>query len=153
MIGWLADPVAAAPGFSGGKGANLAVLAQVGLPVPAGFVIDTDAYRRFLTERSLEPLIARLTGHLSGVPAEVAEVSKRLRQAFKEAPIPEWLREPVTAAYHRLGDGPVAVRSSATAEDLPQASVAGQLDSVLDVTGAAELCRAVVRYSSAWSTI
>jgi rifampicin phosphotransferase len=160
IIGWLADPVAAAPGFSGGKGANLAVLAQAGLPVPAGFVIGTGGYRRFVAEHSLnplsarDPLIGRLTGHLSDAPAEVAEdVSQRLRRTFEEAATPEWLSDAVATAYHQLGDGPVAVRSSATAEDLPQASFAGQLDSVLDVTGVADVCRAVVRcWSSLWTT-
>ena len=99
----------------GGKAANLGELIRLGLPVPDGFVITTDAYRQLA----------------AGSP-DWATVS-----------FPDQLRELIVDHHHRLGGGPVAVRSSATAEDLPGAAFAGQQDTVLDVRGEAALLDAV----------
>ncbi|HEY9521882.1 MAG TPA: PEP/pyruvate-binding domain-containing protein, partial [Thermopolyspora sp.] len=155
VIGWLTDPKVSDPAFSGGKGASLATLARAGLPVPDGFVVSTDAYRRFVREQALAPLIARLTGGLAGDPDAAEAASARLRRAFAKAPVPAWLREQLAIPYAMLGrpaTGPVAVRSSATAEDLPQASFAGQQESVLNVAGLADLCDAVrLCWSSLWT--
>jgi len=92
--------------------------------------------------------MAQLDGRSDGVDA----TSERLRRAFEGAQIPAWLRAEIAAAYSALGEGPVAVRSSATAEDLPGASFAGQQDTVLNVVGTADLCDAVRRcWSSVWT--
>ncbi|GAA0922579.1 PEP/pyruvate-binding domain-containing protein [Pseudonocardia zijingensis] len=153
LVRALSDPDASDPGHSGGKGANLAALVRAGLPVPAGFVVGTSAYRRFVQENRLDVPIGREIARLSDDPATAEAASQRLRQEFESAGIPGWLRESVEAAYRALGEGPVAVRSSATAEDLPEASFAGQQETVLDVVGTDELCAAVRRcWSSLWTT-
>jgi pyruvate,water dikinase len=153
VVTGLTDPEAVDPARTGGKGANLARLTRAGLPVPAGFVVGTSAYRRFVREHGLDVPIGQEMSRLDDDPASVEAASQRLRQAFESAALPEWLREAVEAAYHALGAGPVAARSSATAEDLPQASFAGQQETVLDVAGAAELGAAVRRcWSSLWTT-
>ena len=118
----------------GGKGANLAKLAVAGFPVPEGFVITTKAYRRHVAGLALD----------AGEPAE-------LRRLIETAPIDAALVEQIRQAYERLAGGPVAVRSSATAEDLPGAAFAGQQDTYLDVT-ADELLSAISRcWASLWT--
>ncbi|TMG27323.1 MAG: hypothetical protein E6H97_06880, partial [Chloroflexi bacterium] len=102
----------------GGKGANLGDLARAGFPVPKGFVLTTRAYA--------------LAAEAAGVdPARPSEAADRLRAA----PMPDAIANAARKAYAALGSGRVAVRSSATAEDLPGASFAGQQDSYLDVSG------------------
>ncbi|TQM77993.1 pyruvate,water dikinase [Saccharothrix saharensis] len=116
----------------GGKGASLARLAAAGLPVPGGFHLTTHAYRRF-TE-GLDP------GALGDEAAVLA--------AFESRDMPDDIADAIRAA---LPPGPVAVRSSATAEDLPDLSFAGQHDTVLDVSGA-EVLTAVKRcWASLWT--
>ncbi|GGL40905.1 PEP/pyruvate-binding domain-containing protein [Planomonospora parontospora] len=152
VVGRLTDPGVDDPALSGGKGANLAALARSGLPVPDGFVIFTAAYRRFVRERGITPIITQVIDRLGGDPGGIDAASARLRRAFEEGPVPAWLREPLTGAYAALGRGAVAIRSSATAEDLPEASFAGQQESVLNVAGTADLCDAVRRcWSSLWT--
>src|SRR5688500_17214398 len=101
----------------GGKGANLAKPAGAGFPGPDGFVITTEAYLRQVAGLALD----------DGDPAE-------LRRRIESAPLDAALAAQIRQAYDRLGGGPVAVRSSATAEDLPGAAFAGQQDTYLDVT-------------------
>ncbi|MBB6344499.1 PEP/pyruvate-binding domain-containing protein [Nonomuraea muscovyensis] len=105
---------------AGGKAANLGELARNGFPVPDGFVVTTAAYERAVAEHG-DP------GHLA------------------RAPLRDELRAAVAAAYAALGGGPVAVRSSATAEDLPGAAFAGQQDTYLNVVGEEALADAVRR--------
>ena len=151
---WLDDPRASAPARSGGKGANLARLCQAGLPVPAGFVVDVEAYRRFVDEAGIGPLVARTAREVTGDDADaLADASAALVAAFEATPVPRPLAEAIAGAWRQLGEGPVAVRSSATAEDLPRASFAGQQDTVLGVTGADQVTAAVRRcWSSLWTT-
>lgn len=140
----LTDARAADPAFSGGKGAGLAMMARAGLPVPDGMVISTAAYRAFVRDNALTPLIDR-----ARAATDLHTASTTLRRAFEEAPIPPRLREAIVQAYR---GGPVAVRSSATAEDLPRASFAGQQETVLDVEGEDALCDAVRHcWSSLWT--
>jgi phosphohistidine swiveling domain-containing protein len=113
------------PSLAGGKGAGLARLAWAGFPVPPGFVITTSAFRA--------PLDAAL-----GLPGLDAARRFCLEWAIPPAP-----RRSILAAYRRLASGPVAVRSSLVGEDAASASFAGQLESVLDVTGDAALLEAV----------
>jgi pyruvate,water dikinase len=117
----LEDPAARDAAVAGHKAATLATLMAVGFRVPAGFVITADA-------------CGELTGH-GQVTGEMVP----------GAPLPAGLREQVAAALAHLGGGPVAVRSSATAEDLPDASFAGQYESFLDVNGLEGICDAVRR--------
>ncbi len=152
MICRLTDSEATDPARTGGKGANLAVLARSGLPVPRGFVVVTAAYREFVREHRLGAAIQRELADLGADPDAVDAASARLRGAFESAPISDELRDQLAAACAPLGEGQLAVRSSATAEDLPEASFAGQQDTVLNVVGAEALCEAVRRcWSSLWS--
>ncbi len=153
-IFWLDDPQALVPARSGGKGANLARLHQAGMPVPAGFVVGTEAYQRFVDEAGLGPLVTRVAGDIAVDDADaMADASATLLAAFEAAPVPKPLAEAIAVAWRQLGDGPVAVRSSATAEDLPRASFAGQQDTELGVTGADQVTAAVKRcWSSLWTT-
>lgn len=148
----LTDVGASDPARTGGKGANLAVLVRAGLPVPAGFAVVTEAYRAFVREHRLDILIRRELEDLPTDPDAVDAASERLRAAFESAAMSARLREQIAAGLADLGEIPVAARSSATAEDLPEASFAGQQDTVLNVVGADALYDAVRRcWSSLWT--
>ncbi|MDA0634236.1 PEP-utilizing enzyme [Nonomuraea sp. MCN248] len=135
----------------GGKAAGLGELMAGGLPAPPGVVVTTDAYRRVADAAGLPALIA----------AGGDGLAARARERLLAAPVPPDVEQAVTAAYARLsaavthgkkGSVPVAVRSSATAEDLPFASFAGQQDTYLDVTGPREVLDAVRRcWASLWT--
>lgn len=114
----------------GGKGESLTRLAAGGFPVPEGFCLTTAAYQAYVGEHDL--------GVMSDDP-------ERIARWFTERPIPGELAHEILAAYANLGAPPVAVRSSATAEDSSAASFAGQLETVLNVTGDDELLAAVRR--------
>ena len=130
----------------GGKGANLGELTQAQIPVPPGFVVTTRAYRAFLVATGLE---GRLEAMLEGLDVEDDEalqrVSGNVREAIEQAEMPAQLREDIERSYLELGQGAVAVRSSATAEDLAEASFAGQQSTYLNVEGAADVVDAVQR--------
>jgi pyruvate,water dikinase len=139
---------------AGGKAANLSGMVRAGLPVPPGFVVLTAAYRAFVDIYALAPLIEAHWRALD--PADVAnleDAAAAIRAAFQAAPFPPVLAEPLLAAYAALGDNAaVAVRSSATAEDLPHASFAGQQDTFLNIAGADALLDAVKRcWGSLWT--
>lgn len=129
----------------GGKGANLGRLAAAGLPVPPGFCVTTDAYRAFVAE---VPGFEGLLGELQAIAPEDVDGARRLgpriRAAVVARPIPDDLAAVIVDAWRSLDRGcPVAVRSSATAEDLPEASFAGQQDTFLNVATAEELLHKV----------
>jgi pyruvate,water dikinase len=134
----------------GGKGLNLGIMLNAGLLVPGGFVITTAAYRAFVEANGLEPLVASTWAKTrDGSPDETEQASAALRAAFEAGTIPERLVGAITAAAPA---GAVAVRSSATAEDLPDASFAGQQDTFLDVRGADAILLAVRRcWGSLWT--
>ena len=139
---------------AGGKGANLGALVRAGLPVPPGFVVLTAAYRAFVAANDLAPQIEAQWARLA--PADAAgyeQAAATLRAAFEAAPLPPDLAAAILAAYAGLGnDAAVAVRSSATAEDLPDASFAGQQDTYLNIAGADSLLVAVKRcWGSLWT--
>ncbi|MBW5486065.1 PEP/pyruvate-binding domain-containing protein [Streptomyces bambusae] len=146
------DDPAATLETAGGKGSALAELARAGLPVPDGFHVTTAAYREFVTSTGLgERIAAALAEDSAGAQDVGAQgagaqgAGARIRAAFGEAELPDAVRDAVVSAYARLGDGDrtVAVRSSATAEDLPDLSFAGQQDTYLGIRGEAALLRAV----------
>src|SRR5437016_4591771 len=122
----------------GGKGASLARLAAAGLPVPPGFHITTAAYRRFVTENGLqEKILAAVSGVTADDPAQLEEASRQIGQLFADGMMPDDVAEAIRQAYAGLGEGnlAVAVRSSATAEDLPEMSFAGQQETYLNMRG------------------
>ncbi|MBB2740541.1 UNVERIFIED_ORG: pyruvate,water dikinase [Microbispora rosea subsp. rosea] len=125
----------------GGKGASLAALARAGLPVPGGFHITTEAYRAFVADFREETLAAAAAGD-----------AERIAALFAGREVPGPIAAEIRAAHAALGDDvPVAVRSSATAEDLPGMSFAGQQDTFLNVT-ADGLLDAVKRcWASLWN--
>ncbi|WP_167041172.1 PEP/pyruvate-binding domain-containing protein [Salinibacterium sp. ZJ454] len=134
----------------GGKAANLGVLTRAGFPVPGGFCLTTSAYRRAVAELGLDEIVTALT---TAMPAELPDLAARARKLVAAAPVPPEVTAGIRAAYTRLGsDIPVAVRSSATAEDLPFASFAGQQDTFLNVVGPDEVEQAIRRcWASLWT--
>ena len=139
----------------GGKGASLARLAGAGIPVPDGFHITTDAYRHFVEENGLQPrILAALEGVDAARPATLEQAAQTIAAVFAEGALPPELAAGIVHAYGTLpGDNPaVAVRSSATAEDLPEASFAGQQETFLNVCETAPLLEAVRRcWASLWT--
>jgi phosphohistidine swiveling domain-containing protein len=130
---------------AGGKGANLGELVRAGFLVPDGFVVTTAAYDGFVAHNLLVETIARALQDEQGCGASI-------RAAFERAPIPPEIEQEILVAYRELGEGPVAVRSSATAEDLPEAAFAGQQDTFLNVIGSKALLDAVRRcWASLWT--
>ena len=138
---------------AGGKGANLARLVRAGYPVPGGFVITTAAYRTFVAENNLDEAIDQiLAGSGSSAPLDPESISAEIRQRFADGAIPSEVAEAMLQAYRTLGAPPVAVRSSATAEDLPNLSFAGQQETFLNIVTEAGLLKAVVDcWSSLWT--
>jgi len=144
----------------GGKGASLARLAGAGLPVPGGFCVTTEAYRRFVAEAGLAADIrAAVAGVRIDDPDAAEAAARRIREAFAAREMPAETTQAIAEAYARLADGDgaggdtaVAVRSSATAEDLPDASFAGQQDTYLNIHGAGAVQDAVRRcWASLWT--
>lgn len=142
----------------GGKGANLGELVRAGVPVPQAFCVTTDAYRAFLDDNGLWAPIAEVLAQVDyDDPSGIAASAEQIRALLLAAPAPEGVVRDVTAAYEhleaRLGDAPpVSVRSSATAEDLPDTSFAGQQDTYLHITGCEAVLDAVRRcWASLWT--
>jgi rifampicin phosphotransferase len=126
---------------AGGKGANLGELVRMGLSVPDGFVITTSAYAAAIGQRDLK-IDERIA----------AGESESIRAGVEATRMSPNLRAEIARAYAALGAGPVAVRSSATAEDLPGAAFAGQQDTYLDVVGEDAVIDAVQRcWGSLWT--
>jgi phosphoenolpyruvate synthase/pyruvate phosphate dikinase len=145
----------------GGKGASLARLAAAGLPVPPGFHLTTAAYRRFVAEHGLqEQILAAVSAATLDQPATLEEASSRIEKLFAQSAMSDELAGAIRRAYTKLGayaelgggDVPVAVRSSATAEDLPEMSFAGQQETYLNMRGEAMVLDAVKRcWASLWT--
>ena len=128
----------------GGKGANLGEMLRHGIPVPPGFVVTAPAYSHFLEEASLKAPIQALLEKLDTSDTKaLQDVAAQIKQLITEAPMPAEIAEAIEQAYRKLGGGPVAVRSSATAEDLPEASFAGQQRTFLNVRGEKDVVKAV----------
>jgi pyruvate,water dikinase len=132
------DDLSATLDLVGGKGASLASTSRAGFPVPTGFHITTHAYREFLGFNGLDREIERALGS-PGAKDSVSRQSRleTLRRAIDSGSLSDELVTELRIAYAGLGDADhaVAVRSSATAEDLPEASFAGQQDTFLNVRG------------------
>ena len=138
--------------LAGGKGANLGDMAQVGLPIPPGFVVSALAYREMVESSGLEAKINKI---MAGVDYnnsdQLEETEVQIRRLFEDVPITDELHQLIVVSYRALGDDiPVAVRSSATAEDLAGASFAGQQETFLNTVGEEELLNAVRR---CWSSL
>jgi phosphohistidine swiveling domain-containing protein len=131
--------------IAGGKGANLGELFQGGFPVPTGFVVTTAAYDCFVENNRLGQVISRALW-------EERDSGTTIRSAFEVASVPPEIEREIFTAYEKLGQNSVAVRSSATAEDLAGAAFAGQQDTFLNIIGTEALLTAVRRcFASLWT--
>jgi len=148
------DDPGAVPSVAGGKGASLGRLARAGVRVPGGFHVTTAAYVDFLDGGSLREELPAATSVVDGSDAATSEAAAaRVAELFSGQPVPAATVAAIAGAYASLGDDvPVAVRSSATVEDLPGLSAAGQHDTYLNVRGQAAVVDAVRRcWGSLWS--
>ena len=148
------DDPGAAPGVVGGKGASLARLARAGFRVPPGFHVTTSAYLDFIDLGGLrEPVLAAVAAVDVSDAATFDAAAARIGELFAAQPVPARTAAAIAGAYACLGDDmPVAVRSSATVEDLPGMSAAGQHDTYLNIRGEAAVLDAVKRcWASLWS--
>jgi len=129
-------------GIAGGKGANLGELTQAGIPVPPGFVVTAETYNKFMNDTGISDNIMNI---LSGIDInntkKLQSSAEKIKKIIIETPIPEDISALIIEAYNALcqkvgvEDVLVAIRSSATAEDLPEASFAGQQDTFLNIYG------------------
>ena len=128
---------------AGGKGANLGEMFQIGIPVPNGFVVTADTYFKFVESAGIKPQLIQALANLDVDNSKaLTEAAAACRQLIINAPFPVDIKTAITNAYHQLGkDQLVAIRSSATAEDLPEASFAGQQESYMNIKGAAEVIK------------
>jgi pyruvate,water dikinase len=132
----------------GGKGANLGALSRIeGVRVPPGFCVTTDAFRRILADGpSIDDRLDRLSRLSPDDREAISTLSAEVRRTIEGIALPDDLAAAITGALARLGpEAAYAVRSSATAEDLPTASFAGQQDSYLNVTGPDAILESVRR--------
>ena len=132
----------------GGKAAHLAELSRIDdLRVPAGFCVTTDAFQRIITEiPSLEDALGRLARLEPNDRESIGAVSAQIRRSIEKITVPDDVAAAIRRSVARIGEhAAFAVRSSATAEDLPTASFAGQLESYLNVVGAASILEHVSR--------
>ncbi|MFW5964482.1 MAG: PEP/pyruvate-binding domain-containing protein, partial [Natronomonas sp.] len=123
-------------GSVGGKGASLGEMTAAGLPVPPGFVVTAGTYRTFIKETGIDEELFEAVDVDSEDSAALAEAEAKAKELILETKLPDDVRDGILAAYDDLEDGEafVAVRSSATAEDLPDASFAGQQETFLNIT-------------------
>jgi rifampicin phosphotransferase len=134
--------------LAGGKGANLGELSRIeGIRVPAGFCVTTDAFRRIMTTvPGIDDRLDRLSRLDPGDRQAIRPLSAEIRRALEGVAIPDDLAAAITRSVIRLGEqAACAVRSSATAEDLPSASFAGQQDTFLNIVGLAAILQQVGR--------
>ena len=138
--------------IAGGKGANLGEMTAAGIPVPKGFVITADAYREFLKENNIDEIILRVLTEAQTDEQALLSAVGIFRKKIITGHFPAQLEKEIRAKYAELGAAArVAVRSSATAEDLPDASFAGQQETYLNVQGIeAVLLQIRHCYASLW---
>lgn len=137
---------------AGGKGANLGEMTAAGITVPSGFVVTADAYKAFIKENHLEEMFHKELTEAGNDEAKLLDAAKKFRHAISEGKLPEEVEKAVREKYAQLGEqARVAVRSSATAEDLPDASFAGQQETYLNVRGAEAVLTQIRNcYASLW---
>lgn len=147
-------------GIVGGKGANLGELTSFGLPVPPGFCVTAQGYRKFIEYAELDEVVKLLMESVDVDNVdELTNASEQIQQKIKEKDFEPQLKEEILSAYREFSeninvkDPEVAVRSSATAEDLPDASFAGQQDTYLHISGEKELMKHIRDcFASLWTS-
>ena len=134
-VAWLSAVSASDVDTVGGKAASLGELSAHDLPIPDGFAVTAEAYRQFITSTGIADELFEAVDVDTEDSRALAEAEQRARQLILDAPWPEDTRSQILAAFEDLGsESIVAVRSSATAEDLPDASFAGQQETFLNVS-------------------
>jgi len=124
--------------LAGGKASNLGVLLKAGFNVPDGFIVTTEVYRIFLESNNID--------------TQNIEEIQQLRESIERAALPDDIIDSINLAYNKLGGGHVAIRSSATAEDLPAASFAGQYETSLNIEGKESLLENIKHcFASMWT--
>jgi phosphoenolpyruvate synthase/pyruvate phosphate dikinase len=153
LVRWFHDPACTDVHRAGGKGASLARLAAADLPVPPGFVVTSAAFAAFLAENGIDARIRALLQRVDPTERRALEdVAADIQELILTQPLPLELDAAVAGAYAELGHGeaiPVAVRSSAVAEDSQQASFAGQQETFLDVRGVDDV---LARIRACWAS-
>ncbi len=142
----------------GGKNANLGEMISANVPVPPGFAITAYSYKKFIEETKISGNIYEIIGSIvdPSDPKQYKSASKKIRELIEATPMPEDVEKAIRSAYEglcdklKMKDAFVAVRSSATAEDLPDASFAGQQDTFLNVKGIADVLEKTVK---CWSSL
>ncbi len=135
----------------GGKGANLGEMVHAQIPVPPGFIVTASAYFKFLNDAGLTDEIRRyLEGLNVNDSKRLQELAEVIKDKISHASMPPDMAKEMKDAYRKLGQGLVAVRSSATAEDLPEASFAGQQRTFLNIQGADDVVAAI---QECWSSL
>ena len=142
----------------GGKNANLGEMLNAGIPVPPGFAVTAYAYKRFIEETGIANKIYEIINETvtnPNDPKQYDEASKKIRELIESTPMPKDIEKAIREAYEELckrlnNEVFVAVRSSATAEDLPDASFAGQQETYLNVKGADDVVKNTVK---CWSSL
>ena len=128
---------------AGGKGASLGEMSQAGIPVPDGFVVTAQAYEEFVASVNSE-IMKKLDGLDVENTEQLDKVARECQQIVSSCSMDNDMKKEISEAYVSLGKGYVAVRSSATAEDLPEASFAGQQSTFLNVKGKKDVIESVV---------
>jgi pyruvate,water dikinase len=151
-IAWFKDLTKDDIPLAGGKGANLGEMTQAGLPVPEGFMVTAQAYEAFIKENNLSKKIESILRVDVDDSSKLQEASKKIRKLIESSPIPEKIQKDILRSYKKLdgGNAFVAVRSSATAEDLPEASFAGQQETFLNTRGGKQVLENVRK---CWSSL
>lgn len=147
QIVWFSDVGKDDTALVGGKGANLGEMTKAGLPVPPGFIVTADAFFNYVRKTGLSKKIQDLLKNIDPEDTKTLQVkAKAVMKLITDTSLSDSLKEEIIDAYQTMGDDVlVAVRSSATAEDLPEASFAGQQATFLNVQGEKEVCRAVLK--------
>ncbi|MBM2826808.1 MAG: hypothetical protein HW403_872 [Dehalococcoidia bacterium] len=137
--------------LAGGKGANLGELISIGIPVPPGFVVTSNAYAYFLERSNLGDTIRKLLNNLDPNGSEKLQMeASKIKSIITQEAIPDEIAQQIIEAYRAIGSPLVAVRSSATAEDLPDASFAGQQSTFLNIQGEKDVLQAV---KACWASL
>jgi pyruvate,water dikinase len=159
LVLWFEDLRNVDVSIVGGKNASLGEMISSGLPVPPGFAVTAFSYERFIQEKKIAEQIYRIIKETitnPNDPQQYDTASKKIRELIEKTPMPKDMENAIRAAYRKLNkrlnlkDTFVAVRSSATAEDLPDASFAGQQETYLNVKGEDDLIEKVVK---CWSSL
>nr|TXF84627.1 pyruvate, phosphate dikinase [Alkalicoccus halolimnae] len=152
MIVWLHEERKGHLETVGGKGLHLVDMIKAGLPVPPGFVVTTKTYQQFLEISGIKEIIRLEVEALHSGHSSIEKASGTIQRAFLSAAVPEEISREIKKAYRELGMPPVAARSSATAEDLPEMSFAGQHDTYLNLEREEDVLTSVQKcWASLWN--